>query len=210
MIWESPIRSRVPEYSAYELYGISGCFSHMTHEQLVNWMLCAAVYVEQSGDQAWLSRNLSILKRWLGQHAESRPSRPCARNGMMALDSSRTMGGAEITTYDSLDVSLGQARNNIYLAGQMLGRLSGDGEDLPSKGLTEWSRTAASKPKRCGDDRCPCDCRRDISLPLSVKAMIPELFLRSKGLYSHILRDVRKRWSRMGHLRLHPSVEKSS
>ncbi len=36
----------------------------------------------------------------------------------MSLDSSRTQGGAEITTYDSLDVSLGQARNNIYLAGK--------------------------------------------------------------------------------------------
>jgi hypothetical protein len=28
------------------------------------------------------------------------------------------MGGAEITTYDSLDVSLGQSRNNIYMAGK--------------------------------------------------------------------------------------------
>lgn len=36
----------------------------------------------------------------------------------MGLDSSRTQGGAEITTYDSLDVSLGQSRNNIYLAGK--------------------------------------------------------------------------------------------
>ena len=34
----------------------------------------------------------------------------------MQRDSSRCMGGAEITTYDSLDVSLGQARNNLYLA----------------------------------------------------------------------------------------------
>jgi len=26
-----------PGYSSYERYGISGYFSHMTHEQLVNW-----------------------------------------------------------------------------------------------------------------------------------------------------------------------------
>ncbi|MCE5256032.1 MAG: xylan 1,4-beta-xylosidase, partial [Spirochaetaceae bacterium] len=31
-------------------------------------------------------------------------------------DSDRCEGGAEITTYDSLDPSLGQARNNLYLA----------------------------------------------------------------------------------------------
>jgi hypothetical protein len=41
---------------------------------------------------------------------------PSKRNGIMGLDSIRVMGGTEITTYDSLDVSLGQARNNIYLA----------------------------------------------------------------------------------------------
>jgi hypothetical protein len=34
----------------------------------------------------------------------------------MDRDSDRCSGGAEITTYDSLDISLGQARNNLYLA----------------------------------------------------------------------------------------------
>lgn len=34
----------------------------------------------------------------------------------MDRDSDRCAGGAEITTYDSLDISLGQARNNLYLA----------------------------------------------------------------------------------------------
>lgn len=34
----------------------------------------------------------------------------------MDRDSARCEGGAEITTYDSLDTSLGQARNNLYLA----------------------------------------------------------------------------------------------
>jgi len=34
----------------------------------------------------------------------------------MDVDSDRCAGGSEITTYDSLDVSLGQARNNLYLA----------------------------------------------------------------------------------------------
>ncbi|MFD1732489.1 hypothetical protein ACFSC4_17585 [Deinococcus malanensis] len=37
-------------------------------------------------------------------------------DGVMDADSARTENGAEITTYDSLDASLGQARANLYLA----------------------------------------------------------------------------------------------
>ncbi len=103
-------------YSSYELYGLDGCFSHMTHEQLVNWVLCAAVYVEQTKDQPWLSRNLALLEACFESMLNRDHPDPEKRNGVMGLDSSRTMGGAEITTYDSLDVSLGQARNNLYLA----------------------------------------------------------------------------------------------
>ena len=36
----------------------------------------------------------------------------------MGYDSSRTIDGGEITTYDSLDHSLGQARKNVYLGGK--------------------------------------------------------------------------------------------
>ncbi|MBW7461978.1 glycoside hydrolase family 52 protein, partial [Paenibacillus sepulcri] len=37
-----------PQYSAYELAGIDDCFSYMSHEELVNWLLCALVYIEQT------------------------------------------------------------------------------------------------------------------------------------------------------------------
>lgn len=107
-----------PGYSAYELYGLDDCFSHMTHEQLVNWTLCGATYVEHTNDQAWLKANLHIFDQCLTSMLNRDNPNPELRNGVMALDSSRTMGGAEITTYDSLDVSLGQARNNIYMAGK--------------------------------------------------------------------------------------------
>ncbi|PPA70230.1 glycoside hydrolase family 52 protein [Jeotgalibacillus proteolyticus] len=107
-----------PGYSSYELYGLDGCFSHMTHEQLVNWVLCAAVYVEQTGDQAWLDENLPIFEQCFQSMLNRDHPERDKRNGVMALDSTRAMGGAEITTYDSLDVSLGQARNNLYLAGK--------------------------------------------------------------------------------------------
>ncbi|WNR42096.1 glycoside hydrolase family 52 protein [Paenibacillus roseipurpureus] len=107
-----------PGYSSYELYGIDDCFSHMTHEQLVNWTLCGATYVTHTNDQAWLQANLSIFDKCLTSMINRDHPNPELRNGVMSLDSTRTMGGAEITTYDSLDVSLGQARNNIYLAGK--------------------------------------------------------------------------------------------
>lgn len=108
-----------PGHSAYELHGLDDCFSHMTHEQLVNWILCAAVYVTQTRDADWLARNLSIFEQCLESMVNRDHPEPEQRSGMMGLDSSRTMGGAEITTYDSLDISLGQARNNIYLGGKI-------------------------------------------------------------------------------------------
>ncbi|MFD2611132.1 glycoside hydrolase family 52 protein [Paenibacillus gansuensis] len=107
-----------PGFSSYELHGIDGCFSHMTHEQLVNWVLCAAVYAEGTKDTEWLGRRLGLLQSCFDSMLKRDHPDAELRNGVMALDSSRTMGGAEITTYDSLDVSLGQSRNNIYMAGK--------------------------------------------------------------------------------------------
>ncbi|MCC5831353.1 MAG: hypothetical protein JJU36_18090 [Phycisphaeraceae bacterium] len=105
-----------PAYSTYELFGLSGCFSHMTHEQLVNWAVCATTYLHGSGDDAFYTTHRQVFLDVL-QSLENRDHpNPSQRNGIMGLDSSRTMGGAEITTYDSLDASLGQARNNLYMA----------------------------------------------------------------------------------------------
>lgn len=105
-----------PGHSSYETCGIEGCFSHMTHEQLVNWVCCASVYVTQTKDSDWLDDNYQTFKDCFESMIHRDHPDPTQRNGMMSLDSTRVMGGAEITTYDSLDVSLGQARNNIYMA----------------------------------------------------------------------------------------------
>lgn len=105
-----------PGYSSYEQYGLTGCFSHMTHEQLVNWVLSAGIYVQQTGDITWLQTQLPTLKDCFESMLNRDHPNPAERNGVMGLDSTRVMGGAEITTYDSLDTSLGQARNNLYLA----------------------------------------------------------------------------------------------
>jgi len=102
--------------SSYELSGVIGCFSFMTAEQLVNWILIAATYVLVSGDEAWLARKLPLLRSCLSSLQNRDDPDPARRNGLVSLDSARCAGTFEITTYDSLDSSLGQARNSLYLA----------------------------------------------------------------------------------------------
>jgi hypothetical protein len=103
-------------HSTYELSGITACFSHMTQEQLVNWILCGAAYLKTTNDQEWLKGKLAIFEQCLESMLNRDNPVPEKRNGIMSLDSSRTLQAAEITTYDSLDKSLGQARNNVYIA----------------------------------------------------------------------------------------------
>ncbi|SDW47356.1 Glycosyl hydrolase family 52 [Alicyclobacillus hesperidum] len=137
-----------PHYSSYEEYGLTGCFSHMTHEQLVNWILCAAVYVEQTGDQAWFTRRLPIYEQCLTSLLHRDHPDPEKRNGVMGLDSDRTMGGSEITTYDSLDVSLGQARNNLYLASKTWAAYLALSRSFARAGRTDLAQTAQAQAER--------------------------------------------------------------
>lgn len=138
-----------PEYSSYELHAIDDCFSHMTHEQLVNWLLCATVYVQQTQDNKWIKDNLSIMEQCLESMVNRDHPDPAKRTGIMGLDSSRTMGGAEITTYDSLDVSLGQARNNIYLAGKSWAAYVAMEKLFTKLGRKEQASLAAEQADRC-------------------------------------------------------------
>ncbi len=105
-----------PGHSAYEKAGLDGCFSHMTHEELTNWVLCGAAYVAHTGDRRWLLKTRAVFESCFESLCNRDHPIAAQRTGVMALDSSRCQGGAEITTYDSLDTSLGQARGNLYLA----------------------------------------------------------------------------------------------
>lgn len=158
-----------PGYSAYEQYGIDGCFSHMTHEQLTNWVLCAAAYLEHTGDTSWMKRNLSILEKCLDSMLNRDHPNPELRNGVMSLDSSRTMGGAEITTYDSLDVSLGQARNNIYLAGKCWAAYL-----AMEKIFAEYERKALSEIAGVQADRCASTIVANVTAEGYIPAVIGE------------------------------------
>jgi hypothetical protein len=111
-----------PGRSSYECDGIEGCFSHMTMEQLLNWVLCAVTYAERTGDRAWLRRSRRTLLACAASMRTRDDPDPARRDGLLKRDSSRCgPRGSEITTYDSLDVSLGQARNNLYLGVKTLG-----------------------------------------------------------------------------------------
>jgi hypothetical protein len=97
--------------SSYELANLTGCFSYMTQEQLCNWILVAGCYVAKTRDLEWLKRSRSVVEACL----QSMINRG-GDVGFAQYDSTRTAGGQEITTYDSLDHSLAQTRNNVYIA----------------------------------------------------------------------------------------------
>jgi xylan 1,4-beta-xylosidase len=108
-----------PGFSSYERPDRDDCFSYMTAEQLCNWCLCAALYglptLLGEGDVFWLATRRGTLRACLDSMIR-RDGPDQMRNGVLSLDSSRCGKGQEITTYDSLDTSLGQARANLYLA----------------------------------------------------------------------------------------------
>ena len=140
-----------PHFSAYELFGLDGCFSHMTHEQLTNWVCCATVYLEQTGDTAWREKHGTVFADCLDSMLNRDHPDPQQRNGVMSLDSSRTHRGAEITTYDSLDVSLGQARNNIYMAVKCWAAYLGLERVMNQRGDSPRAEQAATQARLCAD-----------------------------------------------------------
>lgn len=103
--------------SSYECDHLHGCFSHMTMEQLINWICCATTYAEKTDDLSWLQVNQKLLLACADSLRRRDDPLPSKRTGLVKWDSQRCgPDGGEITTYDSLDVSLGQARNNLYIA----------------------------------------------------------------------------------------------
>ncbi len=87
----------------------------MTQEQLCNWILIAASYFAKTGDTPWAMRNANVFKDcYLSMRNRDSVSKRFGK-GIMQHDTALCGVGSEITTFDSLDASLGQARNNLYL-----------------------------------------------------------------------------------------------
>jgi hypothetical protein len=134
-----------PGTSSYECSHLAGCFSHMTCEQLYNWCLVAATYHAASGDAAWTAWRLPVLRACLDSLLNRDDPVPARRNGIAGLDSSRCEGGWEITTYDSLDPSLGQTRNNLYIAVKGWAAALGLARLLEAAGDAEAARAARAE-----------------------------------------------------------------
>jgi xylan 1,4-beta-xylosidase len=100
-----------PKESSYEVADLTGCFSHMTMEQLLNWVLCATCYGWKY-DRAWLKQHADALR----QCRDSIFTRDADGDGVMDMDTARVGTGMELTTYDNVDEALGRARSSTYLA----------------------------------------------------------------------------------------------
>lgn len=134
-------------HSSYELPNIHGCFSYMTHEELDNWVLCGVHYGLLSGDEAWLRERTGVFQECLA----SMIARDANGDGIMDVDSNRCIEGSEITTYDSLDASLGQARNNLYLAVKTWACYIGLEQLFRRLGLGADADRAAQQARRTAD-----------------------------------------------------------
>lgn len=129
--------------SSYEVKGLDRlCFSFMTCEQLTNWVCCMGVYFSQTGDRDFIIKHKQTLLDCLQSLLNRDNPDPEKRNGMMKFESSMTWPGGEITTYDSLDHSLGQSRNNIYLGSKIWAAHLVLNVLLKALGLTEKAEEA--------------------------------------------------------------------
>ncbi|MCB9495676.1 MAG: beta-xylosidase [Fibrobacteria bacterium] len=132
----------VPGTSCYEVADLHGCFSHMTQEQAINWPLLACTHVLASGDRAWALERCGILESCLdGLERREHPD-PARRAGVPGTESTRCGSGSEITTYDSLDPALAQARGNLYLVVKLWAAYRGLELVLRSLGRVESAERA--------------------------------------------------------------------
>lgn len=141
-----------PGYSAYEKPNKRGVYSYMTHEELVNWVLCASVYIIQTQDTDWLSDHQETFADCLRSMINRDHPDPNQRDGVMSLDSTRCgENGWEITTYDSLDPSLGQARHNTYLATKCWAAYVALEDLFQKTGDTDLAGDAGKQAERCAN-----------------------------------------------------------
>jgi hypothetical protein len=140
-----------PGASAYELRGLTGCYSYMTQEQLVNWILCAGVYWSGSFDNEWLKSRARIFVQCLSSMINRDGVDDENRDGVMDLDSTMTGAGAEITTYDNVDTALGRARRSSYLAVKCWAAYLTLEKILNALGFAEQALISAKQAERCAD-----------------------------------------------------------
>lgn len=89
---------------------------NMTVEELLNWVLCAGLYWKNTGDDAWLRQRAGIVRDCLQSLVARDEPDARQRRGIISLVNHPKGMSEEITTYDALDASLKQVRDNLYIA----------------------------------------------------------------------------------------------
>jgi len=140
-----------PRHSAYERPDLTGCLSYMTMEELLNWVLTAGLYFQATGDRAWLTSHSDLLECCLASMEVRDHPDDAKRIGVMRQNSSRCKNGREITTYDCLDHSLGQASGNTYLASKTWAASLILERNFTLMGRSEAARRARLQAERCAN-----------------------------------------------------------
>lgn len=133
--------------SCYELPDLDGCFSHMTQEQVLNWTLLACTHALLSGEMDWARRRTDLLLACLESLERREHPDPARRAGVPGTDSSRVGSGMEITTYDSLDPALAQARGSLYLTVKLWAAYRGLQRVFEALGTPEAARAATGRSR---------------------------------------------------------------
>jgi len=105
-------------YTTFTPAGISDyeTYISMAHEELTNWLLCAALYWKATQDDSWLQARATIFQDCLESLMNRDDAEANQRDGVQSLITTYNDASEEITTYDALDPSLKQPYENLYLA----------------------------------------------------------------------------------------------
>ncbi len=103
--------------SLYEQANLTGCYSHMTMEELLNGVFLLGALALSGKEKIWAKKKESIYLAVLESMERRDHFDPAKRDGILKGESNRVGPlGAEITSYDALDHSLMAARGNGYIA----------------------------------------------------------------------------------------------
>nr|P45704.1 RecName: Full=Beta-xylosidase; AltName: Full=1,4-beta-D-xylan xylohydrolase; AltName: Full=Xylan 1,4-beta-xylosidase; Flags: Precursor [Geobacillus stearothermophilus]AAA50863.1 xylan 1,4-beta-xylosidase [Geobacillus stearothermophilus] len=183
----------LPGYSSYELHAIDDCFSHMTHEQLVNWVLSATVYVHQTNDREWLEPQPADSGASLDSMVNRDHPDPSQRTGMMGLDSSRTMGGRKSPPIQPGRLVGASAEQHLF-AGKSWAAYVAMEKLFRDNGRKSAAALAGRQPELGAGTITSHLLPGGIFQPSFRRTMTPRSSLRSRVLSSRYTPDAKKRW----------------
>lgn len=169
--------------SGYERSDVTGCYSYMSTEQLLNGAYCIAAAALH--DPAWARAHAGLLAAVVESLERRDHPQADRRDGILKATSSAVGAtGAEITTYDALDHSLMAAAGNAYIvvkswcAAELLAEVAARlGDAALEERATAIARRTAAALERAWDARrgaLPANLL-DPSVPALVPAAVEPL-----------------------------------